>query len=228
MKSILLKVTLSAAFMCGCVISTNAQGVNIAVDANDVNIMSSKPFGVEGSPYLYNTWSKGSVTLANGIVYDGMSLLFDQMKDELVFNADGNKRQLFMEPVHEFTIQEPGNKASIRRFRNGFPAVDGESVKAFYEVLADGDTKLLKRSSKAIVEERSTSSHAKTKQIKESVKYYIATPDKMVKIKKDKKSVITALGTKQPELEAYITTNKLNVKNDADLTELVIYFNSLN
>ncbi|WP_439880595.1 hypothetical protein ACSX1A_15745 [Pontibacter sp. MBLB2868] len=212
------------------VVDAAAQGVNITIDGESMQAFGKDYNNMKGSPYLYPEWTKGSVKLTNGIVYEGMDLIYDQLKDELIFNAEGDKRQLFMNPVHEFVMHKEINSAVVdeRVFRNGFPAIDGAGLTSFFEVLNDGDTKLLKRTTKAIVEERPDGSIVKEKQIKESVKYYISTPGKMTKINQNKKSVLAALDSnKAQEVLNFLKENQLNLKEDAALEKLIAFYNTL-
>ena len=66
-----------------------------------------------------------------------------------------------------------------------------------------------------------------TREVVDNVDYYLLIDGKAVRIKKDKKSVEAALGSKQAELDSYIKANNLNLKNDADLAKLITQYNTL-
>ena len=229
MQKLLSKVLFTLIAICGFAAASMAQGINISMDGESMQAFGKDNKLLKGSPYLYKDWMVGSVKLTNGIVYEGMNLMYDQMRDMLIFKAEGEKKQMFMHPVQEFKLQEEVNNVIVdeRTFRNGYPLTDGIGPAAFYEVLVDGETQLLKRLTKAIVEEREDNSITKTKQIKESVRYYIATDGKLTKINKTKKSMLEALGKNSAELEKYIKENKLNLRNDDDMAKLVAYANTL-
>ncbi|WP_299817761.1 hypothetical protein [uncultured Pontibacter sp.] len=229
MKKILYSIALMIATTLVLSPDLIAQNIGISIDRDDMRVSSYKSPGLKGSPYLYENWAKGTVQLTNGIVYEGMDLLYDQIRDELIFTVDGNQRQIFMQPVQSFTISNPENRRVVdqKTFTKGFTAVDGATPNAFYEVLAAGNTQLLKRTTKAIVEERSETSILKVKQIKESIKYYVARDGQLTRITPSKKSVLTALSNKKTELEGFIKQHNLNLKEEADLAELVDFYNSL-
>ncbi|MBC5775841.1 hypothetical protein H8S95_17330 [Pontibacter sp. KCTC 32443] len=229
MQKFLSKVALAFIAICAFAGTSMAQGINISLDGESMQAFGKGNLLVKGSPYLYKDWSKGSVKLTNGVVYEGMNLMYDQTKDMLIFKADGEQRQKFLHPVQEFILQEEVNNVIVdeRTFRNGYPLTDGIGPAAFYEVLADGKTQLLKRISKSIVEEREDNSITKTKMYKESVRYYLATDGKLTKISKNKKAVFEALGKDTAALDKYIKDNKLNIREDNDLAKLVTYANTI-
>ncbi|MCC9135880.1 hypothetical protein ACFSKU_17800 [Pontibacter silvestris] len=228
MKTLILKAAMSLLTVGACYTSSSAQ---IAIkDETGRPLMTKQYTDVKGSPYLADEWYKGTVELTNGTIYDEMNLMYDQVKDELIFKAAGEQAQAFeASSVYAFTIhlQKDGLPEEKKNYRKGFIPVDGAPDMAFYEVLADGQTQLLKRTKKVVFEEIPYGSSTKVKDIRESSYYYIARSGKLVKIKADKKSVLKALKDQAPALEKYAKANKLNLKDDAGLAQLVAYYNGL-
>lgn len=228
MKKLLIKIAMSALTVCACYLNASAQ---IAVtDESGRPLMTKQYTDVKGSPYLSDEWQKGTVELANGTILDKINLMYDLVKGELIFKGDDGQALAF-EPatVYAFTIhlQKNGLRREKKSYRKGFPPVDGAPDMAFYEVLTDGQTQLLKRTRKVIFEEMPFGSSTKVKTIKETAYYYIARSGKLVKIKTDKKSVLSVLEEHAPALEKHIKSNKLNLKDDAHLAQLVAYYNGL-
>lgn len=231
-KLYLYQLCLAVLVTCGLNNQLKAQGVSISIETgHQIQVFGKDLNNMKGSPYFYDDWSKGSVKLANGVVHEGVDLLYDQMSDELIFRSENGNTQLFMYPVQEFSLQHKENNKVVdeKIFRNGFPATNGESEKAFYEILLEGNMTLLKRSSKAVVEERPENSIVKEKMIKESTKYYVFSSDKMLKVNPNKRSVLSALedNEKSDILQKYIKESRLNINNESALVELIAYYNSL-
>lgn len=230
MKRFTIRVTLS--FLFSYVLTTNLSTMAQSAIVSDIQ---GRPFlaksytDVKGSPYLFDGWFKGVVKLMNGTVYESIDLMYNQIKDELIFKASENQAQTFTLPIYEFTLRQSEKDVILleKKFRRGFTPVDGASDMAFYEVLADGKTLLLKRTSKVIFEELPYGSSTKLQTIKDNVYYYINTSGKLIKIKKDKKQILTALNIHTAELEMYIKGNKLDLKQDTDLVKLISYYNTL-
>ncbi|SKB63267.1 hypothetical protein [Daejeonella lutea] len=179
---------------------------------------------VKGSPYLLDNWSLGIVKMASGSSYKDMSLKYDQVTGELIFQDKSGKSLGFADPIAEFKII--GNNNAFRIFRSGFKATDNNSDKYFYEVLYDGGTILLKDPKKNIVEHRAYNSSTAVKSIVETPAYYVVVNGQLIKFKKDKKALLAALPNSD-KLESYIQDNKLNVKDDTDLAKVVLYYDSI-
>lgn len=208
---------------------TGAAAQFAVTDVTGQPFMSKSYTDVRGSAYLYDTWMKGSVTTDQGVTYEGVELKYDQVADELIFKSGNGEPNTFVQPITEFSIKVTKDNAVLKEqvFRKGFIPVDAAKPHTYYEVLTDGETLLLKRTSKAIFEELPYGSSTKVKTFQSETHYYIAKNDKLIKIKKDKKSVLKALGDKEAELEAYIKSNRPDLKNDEALANLVAHYNSI-
>ncbi|WP_299817758.1 hypothetical protein [uncultured Pontibacter sp.] len=226
MNSVLYRIILAATLGFAAVTGASAQFA--AVDIMGHPIQTKSYTDVKGSAYLYDTWMKGSATTANGITYDGVELMYDQVSDELLFRSENGEAKTFFQPISEFSIRVGKDEVTLKNhvFRKGFTPVDAASPHAFYQVLVDGDTQLLKRTSKKIFEELPYGSATKVKTFQEDTHYYIAQKDKLTKIKTDKRAVLKALNDKEAALETYIKANRLNLKNDEDLIKVIDFYNA--
>lgn len=177
---------------------------------------------VKGSPFLSDEWAEGEVKLQNGNIYTGVSLKYDQMNDVLLFKGTAGQAQTFVEPVVAFKLGD-------QLFRRGYVPVDGAPATAFYEVLTDGKTQLLKRTTKNIFEELPYGSATKVKSFRAKEYYYLstATNQSLLKLRKDKKTILQALSGQKSALEQYIKEQKLDLKQDAAIAMLVAYYNTL-
>ncbi|SIT88063.1 hypothetical protein [Pontibacter indicus] len=184
-------------------------------------VMVKQYLDVKGSPYLDDAWQEGWVKMQDGKAYLGVRLKYDQVADELMFANGRGEAQFFVQPVKEFELKK-------RLFRSGYAPADDTPPSAFYEVLADGPTQLLKWTFKWVHEEVPYGSATKVKSILEQQNYYLADRNgKLTKLKKDRRSLLQALGGKQAELEQYTRTNRLDLRKEQDMTKLVMYYNSL-
>ncbi|MBS7564371.1 hypothetical protein KHS38_08125 [Mucilaginibacter sp. Bleaf8] len=204
------------------------EGVNIVNDGRELRLAGKVHTTSNESNYLINEWSKGSVKMTDGSEYKNLYLMYNVKNNILLFRGDQLQSLEFDKPVKEFTlINEDNNETVNRTFKNGFPAIDGGSAATFYEVLANGNTMLLKRTSKRLEETREAGSLIPTKRWEVIDIYYLSNKDGIVKLKRDKKSVLNALKEKSTETESYLSANKLNTKDDHDLIKLINYYNTL-
>src|SRR5690606_231118 len=187
-------------------------------------VLEKQYVDVKGSPFLYEDWSVGMVKMLDGSTYKDVALKFDQVSGDLIFKNREGKAMGFADAVREFKLT--GKDQISHLFRNGFRTGEVNSERYFYEVLYDGGTILLKDPKKNIVEQRAYNSSTTVKSVVETPAYFLQLKGQMLKIKKDKKTIIAALGH-LAQLEKYIQDDKLNLKNDADLARLIRYYDSI-
>lgn len=181
---------------------------------------------VQGSPFYKTDWLKGTITVASGKSYVDVDLKYDQLKDQVYVKGPNGAPMLLNDKVIEFKFSDPGIAGVSNSFKSGFTGIPGTTANAYFEVLANGKIQLLKKSSKIIQENKEYNSASSTKTFMETAKYYLLVDNKATLIKKDKKSIGSALPDKQVELDNYIKENNLNLKEDADLSKLITYANT--
>jgi len=212
-------------------VTVNVYAQGTLKDANGVPMRIGKYVEVDGDPFLSSDWRKGIVVLENGVSIKNVNLKLDVVDSKLLFQNDNGEALIFTDPVKEFSLTYPGSidntKEFVRHFKNGYTSVDNISKEAFFEVLYSGTVELLKRTFKTINEQRRYDSSITSKSFQENVKYYLVVDGKATPVKSDKKSFLSVLKDKQTALEAYIKSKKVNFKNDADLSALIAYYNSI-
>ncbi|WP_435353375.1 hypothetical protein [Emticicia sp. SJ17W-69] len=171
----------------------------------------------KGSPYLFDNFEKGVVTLASGRKFENIDLMYDQVTNQLIFKDRNGDSKIFNQPVVSFNI---GQMPNVHQFERG---IDG----VFYEQLMTGKVMLWKRNHKSIIDEKPYGSATIQRNILNNVSYYGGELTQLVKLKTDKKSILTYLSNKTDELETFIKKEKLSTKNEADLIHLFEYYNSL-
>jgi len=207
--------------------SARSQSVKdqLVFDQQDRALLTSDNLREEGTPLLTVRWLSGLVKFSNGTTYKSDFLKYDLEKDQLYFkDTKSDDLLLFALPVSEFSLQI--GKENLL-FKSGYAAVDRNKPSSFYQVLVEGGVQLLKHRVKQPFDERAYNSATTTRTYKEDEYFYVAKNNTPVKIKKDKKQVLAALGNHAAELEAYITEEKLNLKNEEDLMKLIVFYNSL-
>jgi hypothetical protein len=205
---------------------SQAQQVLILQNSKGDLVLQSEYVDIQGSPYYAPDWLKGSITLENAKTYQDVDLKYDEMKDKVYVKSAAGETILLNDKVKAFTIPAIANVA-VRQFRSGFSGIPDASADSYFEVLAEGKTQLLKRTTKSILENKEYNSASSTKTFIENVKYYLLRDGKATLIKKDKKSVLSALKDKETALESYIKEKSLNLKSDADLALLIDYSNTI-
>lgn len=178
---------------------------------------------VTGSPYLIDDWSTALVKLQSGQTYKDVKVKYDQVSDELRFENNG-KELVFINPISEFKIKLPkNNSVKDLYFKCGF----APDPKAFYQVLAEGKTTLIKKNRKIIVDKTPYNSATAVKVFEPQTKYYLYRDHKFEGIKNNKKTILGILSDKTAVLNSYIQKENINLNRDEDFGKLITYYNSL-
>ena len=218
-------------YICVCCVVLMANIVTaqeLVKDANGRPIFARQYTDVQGSPYFSDSWLRGDVKLANGESYKNMNLMYDQVSDELLFKNSKNETMSFKIPVSEFRlINTSANVPETILFRRGYKPADGNTEKDFYQVLCDGETLLLKRWSKKVVESKPYSSASVIKTFEQVQVYYLVKGGIPVRFRREKKALLEVLSDYSSQLANFIESNNLNLKTEAGLMSLVAYYNSL-
>lgn len=177
--------------------TARVQGESLLFNGSDYGEYS--PLKDEHPFYLSYDWIYGSV-LYDGQFYDSIMLQYDIALDQLVIESHmyGTQIQLIKSKVHSFTLED-------RKFIN----MDSSSMKGFYEVLYDGETKVLAKRIKRL-QERISSSEI-TREFEEKNRYYMLVNEKFVAVK-NKKSALKALRSNKKELQQKYQALNSNVK----------------
>ena len=199
-------------FFCFCSLPSYAQRVFLE-DVDGRPILEKQYTHVEGTPYLFDDWREGVVQLKNGTTYKDVPLKYDQVAEQLLFSHKG-QALTFVDPVNEFRF----NDGPV--FRSGYG-------KSFHEILSDGGTKLIRRKFKQIMESKEYNSASATRKFVDVENLFIVKGGELIRVRKDKKSVLSALGDKTAQLETFIRSEKLNLKNEQGIIRLLAYYNSL-
>ena len=204
----------------------NAQQVEFYRTELEHDGRPAKYKNVNGSPYLFEDWASGTAKTIDNATKKDIQIKYDEIEDILLMKGDDNKLLIFPVQVAEFIINDPKTN-SLRTFRSGFIATKGNTDKSFFEVIADGKVRILKKNHKVISESKEYSG-AINKSVSDGIKYYLVNEDNTpVAVKLDVKSISALLPAKQSELTEYAKTNKLNLKNNEDVVKLISYYNSL-
>ncbi|PST84995.1 hypothetical protein C7T94_02440 [Pedobacter yulinensis] len=188
-------------------------------DQNGKAVATKSYDNIKGSAFLTKDWTTGTVTLADGTTYQDVQLKYDQVEDKIRFKRN-DKELEFTVPVKQFSIS--GNqKAHV--FTSGFPAVNTNSAASFYEVLVDGQVKLLKRTKKVVIETKGYNEFLE-KRFDSNVEYFILDQNKIYEIKPSKKGVSQAVADQGLKAGELLKTQP--VKNEADLTALIQKLNA--
>lgn len=179
---------------------------------------------VIGSAFLADDWMPADVKNVKGQSFRDVKLKYDVLEEQVYFLGRSGEAMLFSVPLSEFSIRKRAD--DIQTFRSGFPSMDKNTDRSFYQVLVDGNAKLLKKYSKKITENRAYNSATVEKKIVDNVNYFIFEDGKITSIRKDKKALIAGL-LRKDAVQKYLSDKAVSVKNEEDLINVIMHYNSL-
>ena len=182
---------------------------------------------MEGSPMLNSNLGKGMVKFKNGAWVNELELQFNLLENELYYRQN-NQTFSFVDSIQEFTLAfEEEGVAHSAIFRSGYPPMGKYKSEAFYEVLADGkQVQLLKSVTKVLVEKNSYG-RGMEKEYKQTIQLYLydVAIGEIIRIKKDKKSLMEALPAYTKRIEELANSTKNKLRTEEEVAELVKLLN---
>lgn len=198
---------------------------------SDVNGQAfiNKYEGISGSVYDQTDYQLAKITLKDGRVYNDVKTRINLLEQEVNFIAsNGQEGFLGKGMASEIAyIDTKVETQDVKVFQCGFPPIDNQNSISFYQILFNGKTSLLKSVYKTIQERNNEMSGERFKEFATYENMYLLKDGTMVRIKKDKSSIITLLKDQNQALKKFIEDQKLNLKNEAHLIDLVKYYNTL-
>ncbi len=181
---------------------------------------------VTGNPYVDKEFQKGEIIFGDSVVVRDVPLRLNFYTDNIEFKKND-------------TILALANPETIDRISFGYRNFIFSSYKegaftkkGYFEVLADGQTKLLLHREAIIKREQLPASNYEGGNYRDyfrnSETFYIKKGDNIAtRISRSKKSILKALGDHTGELEAYIKKKHLKLNKTDDLIDLFYYYNTL-
>ncbi len=176
----------------------------------------------DGHPYFkVNALREGSI-LYDGVYFDNVQLLYDEIADCVVLQDSIHRIQMVSEKLKSFTILD----ARFERLEKE-STIDPVIETGFYQLLASGKVNLYKKETKQMID-KFTNSTELAVLFETHEKYYLLKDHHFYKIN-NKKSLYTLLDNKNKELIQYTKKAGLNYRKDRDkmLTSVVDYYNSI-
>ena len=194
-------------------------------DVSGKPLMSGKYVDMVGTPYLFEKWTKGEVTLSDGKAYKDLDLKYDQVEGIVFFKGKNGEDLGFTSIVKSFILYPNNVAVSFITV----PEIKETEKDPYFEVLSVvKKVKFLKKTRKVIRESKGYSSATTTRTFGENTNYYLLKADgTYTKVKKDKKAIIAALSDKSAEVEQFIKDKNTHFKEDAAVAALIDYYNTL-
>ncbi len=181
---------------------------------------------VYGNPFVDKDFEKGEIIFKDSSRVKNVPLRLNTYTDNIEFTYNDTIKVISSPDIINY-VKFGNRKFIYSRYKEGAFYKNG-----FFEILADGNTRLLLHRETIIKREQLPPSDYEGGNFRDYFRtaqtYYIkngVNPSK--RISKSKKSVLKALGDHRKELEKYIKGNHLKMSKEDALIDLVYYYNSL-
>jgi hypothetical protein len=194
-------------------------------DANG-RFLPASGAGINGTPYVFEKFGMGKVIFVNGMESVDSNLNYSYF-DHKLYYTQKNGLYVVNQQAKSFELNsvDKENNKIAKQFMCLFPSVDDNTPATFYEVLGKGDNfQLLKYTHKRI-KETVVYGGAPTKEYVSDDLFYIYDKEtkKMLSMggALSLKSVKKTLPNYAAQIDAYLNTNKLNLKKEEDMIQLL-------
>jgi hypothetical protein len=187
------------------------------------------PGAVIGDTYLDKKWNPGSLLLADSErMIEGFPIKYDISLDRIEIMAKNGVKVIEGKKIKSIVWKDsltnlPRYFVTARDFK-----MDDAALTGFIEVLTDGTTPLLKRTTIVVKQPDYVPAldvGSSDKKILRREMFFYPLNGELIKIT-NKKTLLSAFGDLADDVDSYIKLNKLNVNKEYGLTKAFEYFNS--
>jgi hypothetical protein len=192
-------------------------------EENDARF-SLKISEIQGTPYLDKEFNPGKITTNEGTVIADIPLRYNGSTDDLEFLK--GEDHYVVDPKTLVAKAEFGGKVfSCKQYD-----INNRTQSGFFEILNEGKATLLIRYTVKFYEKEPPKPFSDPKPARfdnPKKEYYLSFGGLPAKLITTKKSFLELFGNQKDEMDAFISKNKLSIKEDGELKKIVAHFNSL-
>ena len=186
-------------------------------------ISADREKGLDGSPWLTETWVPGTVVTTGGETITGLNYRYNVYRNRLYFQSENI----------DYVISSPDSIQQILMDKKTFVYDNSDPAKGnkrLMEVAVDGKARLYVNYYPVIIPANynivlGSGSPNETVAVKES--YLIKVGTVLTAVDKKGKLISVALGDKNTEVSEFIKKEKISPKSRADIEKVVRYYNTL-
>jgi len=198
-------------------------------DLNGRSLLKVYESDIKGYPFINDDWVAAKLTLSNGKQIEPVLIKLNIESNELYFRDSSDKIFVAVDGlVKKVECINYYSKDSIKYvFKNGYPNVDNQDQKFFYQVLTEGKVELLMKHQKIISSDKNDLTGDVSKEFTEQDKLYVYTNYTTQSFAPYKSFVLSLMRDREKEMSSFIEANKINLKKNKDLILLFNYYNNL-
>ena len=182
---------------------------------------------VNGSPYLQDEFLFGVMTTVDDVTIEGLKYRYDVFNDEMQFILKEDTASI----IRPLTLRSL-KFGEVEFIYDVYYTSDGNPAAGYFEILEEGRLSALLRRTKVMEYDEYVSNYgggggSKEYYFKEKKNLYIKLSNAIANKISNKKDFLALLPDHLDEVKNYMKSNKLSVRKQDDLVEMVSYYNSL-
>jgi hypothetical protein len=180
---------------------------------------------VIGSPYLFDDFEEGMITLVDGKNTANLQLNFNIYENRVEFADQGSIIAVNNEMVDKFIFNNSGSEMVFAKGFDSRRLNDSD----FVQVIGDGPVKFLKKYEVSFQENVATYGTATQKdEYISNERYYIHEDGETSRLRNlSERQLLRTLNDHQDELESFIDENSLDIEKLDHLAKLIQYYNEI-
>lgn len=184
---------------------------------------------VEGSPYATPEFVSGVIYQDSKVVQPNVQLRYNVHADEIEIKSMGNSG----EESFSALLKDPNIYAKIFKDMYIFVPFEGSVEKGgYFNIVTQGEHYDLYKKTTSVfsppTKARTTYEKDRRASFKQIDTYYLVSKKgDFYELPNTKSKILKVMDKKKSEVKEYISDNRLNLNNEADLEKLVTYFNSI-
>ena len=210
---------------------TTAANINLG-EAIGSDFLQFKNQDIKGTPFLTDSFLYCHVWLFDNKTYSIPKMRLNLLTQKLHFlNETGSEFTTTGETIKKavFFSDEQAQNTELLTISCGYPKISDNSEYTFYQQMNNGTVVLLKNITKTLITHPAVPSLPLTKEYVENSSYYIYNSKTKIiqKLKKSRDFILNFLFQKKIDVQAFIDSNNINVRSQADLIKVLNYYNTL-
>ena len=184
----------------------------------------------KGSVYISDSWNTGNVRLIGNKEVRDCQLNYNLRSHMMELKSEDEVRVLAYSQIEFFTWINQTTQAEVfvntSLLSKNTPDLE---LTGFFQVLYDGDTKLLDYYTVELIEANynaTMNAGSKSDKYVKKSHLYIYKDTKLYPVK-SKRSILNVLSNKKSEVQDYAKQNKLSFKDKKDLVSIINYYNTI-
>lgn len=194
-----------------------------------LRFIEKNPDRQNNSPYFNEEFKYADIVMKQGRKIPHVKTKINLVTQETVIeSAVGMEGTIEPGIVKEIRYSDTTDRmVTLYTFQTGFPAIDRQTDRHFYQVLAEGKCSFLKSIVKKPVEKKNSFSSDAPAEYETFENLYFFVNGVIRRFRKDEMFVLETLADKEPQVRQFISDKKINIRNQAQVIQLLAYYNSL-